>query len=229
MKILAPDSRYLCRVEIGCVVPDPSGTHTCWNMFGYGCMVHPKVVLTSNAVWQAAEKAMHRRGEVLVRIGQTGYACNLGYQDCERNLVALVLAQPAKDADGKPFESFPTVAEEPPHPCQTLGTLVNQSLYSQNNDPLIPVEYLCFVTGSVSLLLGKGESLFGLCGLEAKYAHFGNAVFDEAGAIYGVATDFLNTSPVGGSFGGAQKGILVFTPVYTMAKEAKRLALKDAE
>jgi hypothetical protein len=197
-------------------------------MSGYGCMVRPQIVLTSNAGWQAAEHAMNRRSEVLVRIGQADYACKLGHQDCERNLVALLLAQPAKDADGKPFESFPTVAEESPNPCQTLGTLVNQRLYSQNGDPMIPVEYLCFVTGSVSLLLGKGESLFGLCGLEAKFAYFGNAVFDEAGDIYGVATDFLKTSPVERSFGEAQKGILVFTPVYTMAKETKRLALKDA-
>ena len=163
----------------------------------------------------------------MVRIGETDYECELGHQDKERNLAALVVAEPVNDATGTAFKSFPTVAEEPPRPAQALGVLVGQPLYSQHGSRK-DGGYLCFTYGYVSLLRGQGETLLGLAGLEANFVWFGNVVFDDDGKIYGVATDYLRTS-VEQRFGATYRGFLIFSPIYTMANAAKLLALENPD
>jgi len=227
MKTLAAENHYHWQVEVGCQIRNAAGSHIDWNTSGYGCLVHPRIVLTTNQVWGAAENATYRQSEVMVRVGETEYPCTRGYCDEERNLAALVLAHPADNTKGKPFKSFPAVAENPPKPGQALGVLVKQHLYSQEGTHS-GGEYTCYTFGYVSLLRGEDELLFALSGVEAMTPYFGNVLFDEDGKIHGVAVDFLRTSVETG-YGKSHNGFMVFSPIYTLAKATKQLASKEAQ
>src|SRR5882672_2831199 len=57
MSINAAENHYNWRVQIGHHDRPSNWGHGCallWNQTGYGCLIHPRIVLTSLSVWKSA-------------------------------------------------------------------------------------------------------------------------------------------------------------------------------
>ena len=239
MSIIAAESHYNWRVQIGHHSRASNWAHGCallWDKTGYGCMVHPRIVLTSLSVWQEAQASQHGY-EAMVRVGdddpkedpdlnekgESGYKCQLGYADKERDLAALILDKRFLDRSGKKVTRFPPIAPARPKPGQALAVLTEQHLHGARRGG----SYICFTYGYTCLLRGEDEVLFALTGIMPGQTYVGAAVFDERGKIYGVVTDYLspNVDPRAKELA---TYIVVFSPVYKCASQILRLPPAEA-
>src|SRR4051812_14418073 len=118
MKILAAENHSNWQVEVGYHRASNFGGDPLWSTSGFGCVVHPRIVLTSSDVWQKTAERRPYEGEAMVRIGETDYVCTLGHEDQKRNLALLVTAEPLADAEGNRFKNFPAVPDTRSKPGQ---------------------------------------------------------------------------------------------------------------
>jgi hypothetical protein len=229
MKILPAEDYNRWQVEIGYHQNYPHGSQqVVWHATGHGCLVHSQVVLTSLQIWKEWQTDPHWKSELKMRIGKTEYPCQLGHQEPDANLAALVLTTPAMDTEGQAFKTFPQMADELPRPGQTLGILIKQGLRRQTARDS-GHRYMCYTFGRLSLLQRAQELLYGLSGLEWRDHHFGNAVFDEDGKLYGVTTDYLRANCNETLAVDARTGYLVFSPVTSKTKQATELVMKQLQ
>jgi hypothetical protein len=227
MKTIGAENHHHWQVDVGHFHRDDFVNRVQWSKTGFGCLVHPRIVLTTLDAWNAASNDWRRRDEVSIRIGSETYPCQLGHQEKERNLAALVLAQSACDAENKPYTEFPNVARELPAPGQALGILLEQFLSLENGRDGDGGKFICYAFGTVTLLRGESRLLHGLSGLEWQHTKlFGRAVFDAAGKIYGITTHFLKCNLESVEGVRAQTGYLVFSPLTVELREAAEDSIK---
>jgi hypothetical protein len=248
MSIKAAENHYNLRVQIGHPDRAPNWTHgsaLLWDKVGNGCLVRPQIVLTALSVWKSAEN--NRYGyEPLVKSDdelnqnddadegdhsdaasndESIYRCKLGQADEERDLAGLILDKPFRDAKGNELTNFPEIAETPPSPGQVLCVL-SQQYFSDSKIYGETQNYICFIYGTVCLLRGKKNVLYGLSGIQIDEQYVGASVFDENGKIYGVVTKFLY-APKLPEHGGSKECFVVFTPIYKFARKILRLPARE--
>src|SRR6266567_3732245 len=115
MSINAAQDHYNWRVQIGHHNRAPNWSQGCallWDKIGHGCLVHPRIVLTSLTVWSTAESNRHGY-EVLGRPfedesdadnesddsqgDELSCKCQLVHSDKLRDLAAVVLDKSFRD------------------------------------------------------------------------------------------------------------------------------------
>ena len=203
-----------------------------WSLCGYGCIIHPRIVLTSFTAWEETQDGRTQMYDstygVSIKVGESQYQCELGFSDEKRDLAALVVSHPLPGREGKKLKTFPDIADGPPAPGQALGLLVEQNLVratARGRYGAKEESFICYTYGYTSLLRGKKELLFALSGILTNDQQVGAAVFDEAGKIYGVVTSYLRHY-VDSSHQHATAGagcFVAFAPVYQCAKGLLRL------
>lgn len=232
MNVSAAENHYTWRADIGHSRKEKWPDTTQWSLCGHGCIVHPRIALTSMGV---LKRAQDTGGYVVsLRSGKSFLEAKPGRADKERGLALLVSGKHIEDRDGRQLASFPTLADSPPEPGQALGIITEQHLVGSGSAAWGDNRrggFLCYTYGSVALLRHGSEVLYALSGIVTDEQHTGKAVFDEHGRIVGVITDYLRHDRNSEHLGAPQGAscFIVFSPVYKMSAEVRRITAAESQ
>lgn len=200
-----------------------------WEGWGFGCIVHPRLVVTSYSVFRNTEFTYRGdRTETIARIGDSELACKCLYRDEQRNLAVLTLERAVTAAEGRSTTTFPKLADQLPLIGQPLGFVADHELRGTGRATFYQQQvYQCCEVGLVALLLASDTVLYGIrLDLRRGTCVEGLAVFGADGDIFGIATKFLTNDVLLSQAESTSQGFLVFSPIAPIAREAKQIALQ---
>jgi hypothetical protein len=223
MSAIAADNHFRWMVTLGSQ-PD-----------GYGCVIHPRIVLTSTNAFKTPGLGEGIQGLLspcnFSNDASKFYCFRVGRFEKERKLAGLVLDEEFQDSDGKMPGSYPEIADAPPVPGQMLCVLTKQSLIGGHgaNWDVAPEErgnYVCYSGGTVSLLRSPDKLLYTISGILTDDDSVGGAVFDQSGKIFGVVSGFLkhDCDPTRRDATRGAGRFIVFSPVFNTRTELLKLA-----
>lgn len=200
-----------------------------WEAMGFGCIVHPRLVVTSYSVLRNTESTYRGdRTETVARLGDSELVCKCLYRDEVRNLAVLTLERAVTALEGWSTTKFPKLADQLPLLGQPLGFVVDHDLRGTGRATYYQQQvYQCCEVGLVSLLLAADAVLYGLrLDLRRGTCVEGLAVFGADGEIFGIANEFLTNDVLHSQAESTSQGFLVFSPIASIAKETTQIALQ---
>ena len=191
-----------------------------FTMQGYGCLIAPRLVLTSWQVWQASQRT-HSSVKTGPQIssGKTIIECELAGANEGHDLALLRTTGPLTDAAGTDHDPYPNFSSTEPTIGQWASVLIQANLADLRLwGEMHP--YDCLAGSSISLLSFGNKTSYALSGIMMDTAWIGNAVLDAEGDLLGIVTGYFTGPTPNAQAQRLAQRYIVFTPVTAAMTKA---------